>query len=296
MKRSVWVRRLLIVACLIAAVVAVVLVVAVMRIEDVVKVGIEKTLSYVLEVDVTVEKVDVRIRNGHVTVRGIRIGNPEGFDTDHAFEAGVVEAKVNLRSFTSQQQIIHEINIRHPSVILEQGLRSSNLSRLIESASRFSSDQPPGEDAPEEVGKPMVIETILVESANVSLSAPVLRGQKLSIPLPTLTIRDIGKGKDKPAIAEAMIRFFGAILKEIAAMPGDLVPAELREALGASLQDVMGRMGAAGGLLKQTGAGAVQGVGEAGGRLKDASEGAREGLRRFGEGLQGFVPGEDEDK
>ena len=56
------------------------------NLDRIVKVAVEKTLSYVLEVDVTLEGVEIAATSGEVVLKGLVIPNPEGFNTASAIE------------------------------------------------------------------------------------------------------------------------------------------------------------------------------------------------------------------
>ena len=182
------------------------------NLDKIVKVALEKTLSHVLEVDVTLSGVEISPTSGEVALHGLVIGNPEGFKTASAMEIDEARVRVDLKSFTSGEPTIHLASMSAPKITLEQGLRKSNLSELVKSASRFGGDgsepaQPEPTDADEETEEnaemKIKIDKVLVTDATVALSAPILQGKEISY-----TLEPIEMNALKPTVWTPIVRSF----------------------------------------------------------------------------------------
>ncbi len=231
------------------------------------KAGIEKVLSYVLQVDVSLQKVKVSLLGGSVKLKGLVIGNPEGFKTEKAFSVDEVTVKVDIKSFATDEPNIKLISIKSPEITLEQGFKGSNLSRLVENASRLESEE--AEEAPEGSQKNVRIGEVIVDGAQIALSAPVLRGKEISFPLPRIELNDIGGEKEPVSIAEAMEVFFTEILSQSIKAGKGIIPPGLDEALQKSLDSALESIGDASGVLKE----GVEELKEKTGILKEATRG-----------------------
>ncbi len=276
-------KTILILVALAAAVVAIGIIVLLSSLNSIVKTGVEEVLSYVLEVDVTLDSADVKVTEGSVELSGLHIGKPEGFKTDESFSVETIKVKVDIKSFTGDSPTVDLIEIIGPRITLEQGLRKSNFSEMIKSASRFSSDTPEAEDEePEAAGKPVIIKKILVTEAKVSISAPLLQGKKATIPLPKVEIDDLGSESDPIAPAEAIGEFFKRLFSEALKAGKGIIPDDLGELLGDSLE---GAKAAAAKVGEELGD-AKEALGD---QLKGAKESLGEATEKAKEGLKGLL-------
>lgn len=234
------IKRLIFLIIALGVVGAIAVVVLVSQADTLVKAGIEKTMSFVLEVDVTVEEVKIRPLQGSVGIAGLVIGNPEGFHTQSAISLDEVSVEADLMSFRTDEPLIRLISIQRPKVTLEQGLRSSNLSTLIASASRFGADgEPPAEEEEEEEAEPtpegaemkLKLEKIVVADTTVAVSAPILKGAEASYTLSTIELDDVG-GKDAYVTVAELLRIIltEILMKSVEAAQG-VIPDDLQSSL-----------------------------------------------------------------
>lgn len=253
------------------------------RIDSIAKTAIEESLSFVLQVGVTLDDVNVSLFGRKITLKGLKIANPEGYNTSEAILAEKIEVEVDIKSFSTDQPIIELIHIKNPSITLEQDLKGSNISKLIENASRFSGDEPEGDNGPpKEAGKKFVIKKVIVDKSQVALSTPLLKGKKTSFELSALELTDVGKNSDRPPIAAGLIEFFAAILDASAEAVGGVVPPELREAISGALR---GSLSQAQKLL-----GTVGNLGEKLGDMKENVGKLQDGLKESTESLKKMLP------
>ena len=84
-----------VVALVIAVVVSALVIFA--NLNTIAKAGIEKVLSHVVQVDVSLQKAKVSPFGGSVKLQGLVIGNPEGFKTTEAFSVDEVTVKVDIK-------------------------------------------------------------------------------------------------------------------------------------------------------------------------------------------------------
>lgn len=276
--------------------------------------GIEKTLAFVLQVDVSLREIEISPVSGEVALRGLKIGNPDGFKTESAFYLEEATVRADLASFTGDSPTIELISIIGAKVTLEQGLRSSNLSTLIESASRFSSGEageaeeaPDGETA-DASSKQIKIDRIVLENTRVSLSAPILMGQEVGYTLSTIEMTDLGGESERVSIAEALRIFIKKILavsleEGTGVMPGDLLASltgglggvaggiaggveKAIEGIGSQVGDIGEGLAGATGVLEEGLKGSVESVEES---LKGATEELEKGLGKVGDSLKGLL-------
>ncbi len=261
------------------------------NLNSIAKKGIVKVLSYVLEVDVSLKKVNISLLKGTCTLEGFVIGNPEGFKTEDAFSVKRVDVAVDIKSFGTDLPIIKLISMKNPEVTLEQGLHGSNLTKMIDNASRFSGKETKEAESAEGQ-KEIKIDKIIVEGAKVSLSAPVLQGRSVTFPLPKIEIRNIG-GKKKPvSVAESIRLFFVKILNSALDAGKGIIPADMYEMLQTSLKTAKETVSNAAETIKEQVRGGkktlMEQKGKVGSQSKKGGKKLEEGVEDISRGIKGI--------
>jgi len=173
-------------------------------------------------VTVRLDKVDLAPLKGTVDIRGLVVGNPEGFQTEHALSLGEINMTVRLRSIFSPVIVIEHILIDKPDIIYEIGGAGSNLDAIQQHVDRYVAEHFGGgtpkvkESAgPKNDGKKVVIEKLLIKRAMVHVSATILQGKDMAVPLPDLRLQDIGKDSNGATAGEAVKQVLGALTKSV---------------------------------------------------------------------------------
>lgn len=185
----------------------------------------------VLGVPVTLEDAKLRPLAGHIYLAGLHVGNPEGFQTDGIFDLGHLDIKMDTRSLMSDTIRIQKIEIKDPKITLERGLTKSNLGALLENLEgdkKEGEEKKPAEKAEkkEEGGKKVIIDEISISGAQLNLSIKGMAGLSAPLPLPPITLRDIGKESDGASLTDVLARVVKAILgsaTQVATGAGKLV-------------------------------------------------------------------------
>lgn len=174
-----------------------------------------------LGVPVTLQGADLSLVRGRAALTGLHVGNPEGYKTDGLLDLGSVEVRLDVSSLFSDVVVIREIAIDGLVVTYEKGLLNSNLGALIDQLS--AAEEAPeaaeerGQDKP---GKKVVIEKLVIADSQMNLSvtgaAALTGGGALPIPLPMITLTDLGKEKEGVTLVEAVAH----VLKAVAGATG----------------------------------------------------------------------------
>jgi hypothetical protein len=213
------------------------------------KTGTEKALEYVLQVDVSIGDMEILPTKGSVEIGNLRIGNPDGFKTSEAFALERIYVRADIKSFMGDKPVVEEIAIKGSQITLEQGLKGSNLGQLVKNAESLSSGEgaaPKGDaEAKKQAGKQIIIRRVTLEDSDVSVSAPILKGEKKSFPLPGIEIKNIGDDNNPVTVAVAMQRVLSRITQEAIMSGGNLIPADLTKSLEGALGSIGGGEGAA---------------------------------------------------
>jgi len=189
------------------------------NINPIVKKGVETGGSKVLNTPVTLNNSDISVFSGSGALVGLTIGNPSGFKTEYAFQLKKVQVDLDVKSVTSDTIHIKNILIDAPSIIFEGGFGKSNLSQLLANAKAFGGGGTTGAETKNEAKndspqKKMLIDHVTIANGSISVSMNLLQGQKLTVPLPTLELSDIGKDGNTNA-AKAMEEILTAITQAV---------------------------------------------------------------------------------
>ena len=183
----------------------------------------------VLGVPVELNTAQIRPLAGHVHLGGLKVGNPDGFKTDHLFELGHLEIDLVPRSLFGDTIHIKTIDIKAPKITMERGLTTSNLGALLEKLEKKggdTTDDPAAEKKPAQGGKKVVIDSITINGAQLNLSVTAMGGFSAPLPLPPISLSDIGKEKQGASLLEVLTRILRAILTsatDVVAGAGKLV-------------------------------------------------------------------------
>lgn len=216
-----------------------------------IKSGVNTMGPKLLGAPVSLESVKFNPFLGVVHIKGLIIGNPDGFQTPSAMELSEFKVKLSMASIFSDPLIIEEILINDPQITYEKSLRSSNLKTLQENISPEKSESAstaePTESAGEKTQKPakkVVIEDFQINGARINASITALGGRKFTVPLGTLHLQNIGKESDGASPAEVLTKVFDAITGAAAsavANAGDLAGDTLKGA-GDAAKDAAGSL------------------------------------------------------
>ena len=246
----------------------------------IIKTSVETLGPQVAGVEMTLEKAGVNLLTGNVKLKGLIIGNPEGFKTPSLMELGQFVVDLDMGSLFTDTIVVKQIHIDGPQITYERGLKASNLSALQKNLApdEKAEDKEPEEKVAKEKKAPakkVVIEDFLFENGKVHISITLAGGKKLTVPLATIHLEDIGKESDGASITEVINEVFGAITKSVG------------QAVATSADFAGDLAGDAGEALKGGAGAATDTAKDAAGAATDAAKGAAESLKKLGGGLFG---------
>ncbi len=212
-------KKLLISGAVVIVVIVVAAFVLLGNINALVKEGVEQTAPLVLKAPVALESVDISVFSGSGTLNSFRVGNPKGYKTDYAFNMGRLQVELDTASVTSDKIHIKSVLIDAPEIVFEGGFKKSNLSQLQANAEAFSGGGgDKGNSADDGAAKKLQIDRLVIRNGTISVSMGLLQGKKLSVPLPTLELTDIGKDKDasiSDVLKEVLAKVNGAAIPAV---------------------------------------------------------------------------------
>jgi len=149
-----------------------------------------------LHVDTKVESCRLSLLKGAVTLRGIELKNPEGFQTPRMVYLEELSVSVSPGSLLGDWIHVRDIEIRGVDLTYEEaGFGRSNFSVFASRLKEKMDRKGPllGESEPSD-HTALTIDRLRVEGGRVTVSSVISRGKGIVLPLPPLEVRDVGKG------------------------------------------------------------------------------------------------------
>lgn len=162
--------------------------------------------SAMTQARVGVEHVEIQAKNGKGVISGLFVGNPKGFKTPHALRVERIELDVDLSTVAKDVTVVRLLVIDKPDVIYEKGEAMTNFDAIQKNIATYLGPQKKVQG-----GTRLIIEELTICNAQAQASAAFMGGKTISIPLPDISLKNVGKAKGGVtpgelgnAIAEAM--------------------------------------------------------------------------------------------
>jgi len=203
---------------------------------SIIKQGVETIGPKAMGTTVKLKDADISLFSGKGTLKGLFIGNPKGFKSESAFKLGEVRIALDVKSVFSDKIIIDEIFIDSPDITYEKGGGGDNIKALLNNINKFAgvSESTAKKDTAEKAetsGTKIQINRLSINNGKVNMSMSALGGEKYTLDLPDIQMKDIGKDNDGTTLAKAMEQVFAALNKNI----GSAVTGSLKD-IGGTLE------------------------------------------------------------
>lgn len=231
-------KKALIVVAVIIVLVVIALVLLFSNLNSLVAKAIEKHGSEVTQTSVSVSGVDISLREGRGTIKGLKIASPEGFEARDAFSLEDITVDIDIQSLRGEPVVIDEIRIQAPVVsaeITEKG--ASNIDQLRKNVQAYTSG--PKEDDAESGGqaKRIRIKQFIFEQGSIEVDASALGLEERTITLPEIRISDVG-GPNGAAPGEITKIILAAVGKKVTSeIAASEIQGQIKDKLGESLTD-----------------------------------------------------------
>ena len=185
-----------------------------------IKRAIERYGPEVTGVSVKVGAVKLEPMDGTGAIRGLEIGNPQGYEAPHALSLGEMRLAVDPKSLAADVVHVKELSLEAPIITYERGPGGDNLTAIQK---HIESALPKAEPGKTEAKKPgperrFIIDRVAVRKARVSY------GGALNVDVPDLELRDLGKKSGGATAAEITREVWTAVTRQALAK----APASLR--------------------------------------------------------------------
>jgi len=171
--------------------------------DNIVKKGVETVGPQITKVSIKLDMVHLSLWTGSASVKGLVVGNPEGYQTPQAISAGTIAVGVNRQSVFSDKIVLRSLRIESPEITFEGGLGGNNLSKIMDNvdtaahtAAQKGSTVSTNTTVQAKPSKKLEVDDILITGAKVHVSLTELGGKEMTLSLPPIHLTDLGKNED----------------------------------------------------------------------------------------------------
>lgn len=223
------------------------------NLDSLVKAVIERYGSEATQTRVTLKSVELKPTSGSGSLSGLVVANPKGFSGPEAISLGDIRVTLDIGSLQSNPIIIKDVQIIQPSISYEYASSGGNLETIQKNvqayAAKFGGGQTEpkagsastGGEASKQPERKVIIENLVIRDGKIAASHAALQGRVISASLPTIQLKDIGKGSNGATPAEVAEKVLGTI----SAQASRVATGELQKQLGNLLKDPAGAIGGA---------------------------------------------------
>src|SRR5580765_8496925 len=153
-----------------------------------VKKGVETFGPQLTKVEVKLDAVKLSILSGGGSIKGLVVGNPQGYKTTNAISVGSATLALSPGSLLSDKVVIKQVEVIAPEITFEGGITENNLKTILDNltaASGGTAEKKP-ETAPTEKtpGKKLQVDDFLIKDAKLHISLTGTGVQSITMPLP----------------------------------------------------------------------------------------------------------------
>jgi hypothetical protein len=180
----------------------------------IIKIGMEQIGPKVTQVTIKVGSVDVGLLTGSASIKGLQVGNPQGYSAAQAISVGTIAVKLDPLSITSSKIVVQSIHVESPEITFEGGLSRNNLTKIQDNVNSVTQSGSPASTntAAGTSSKPapkIEVDDFLITGAKVHLDLTGIGNKDIS--LPDIHLTNLGKDSDGLTPAELTSAVMGAV-------------------------------------------------------------------------------------
>jgi len=182
-------------------------------INSIVKTGVETVGPKIAKVDMKLDGASISLFSGEGSLKGLFVGNPEGYKTPSAINVGKVSVAVQPGSLLSDKVVVRRVSVESPEITFEGSLGGNNLSRILENVQAFTATEGASAKKGETKTKKLQVDDFQITGGQINLSTTLLGGRAVRVPLPEIHLQNLGQGGDGITPGDLAERVFKAVLE-----------------------------------------------------------------------------------
>src|SRR5688572_15501877 len=184
----------------------------------IVKKGVETVGPAITKTDVRLAGATISVFDGNGELKGLVVGNPEGFKTPEAIRMGSVALALEPKSVLAKKVIVRSVRVEGPEITYEAALGGSNIGKLLDNIKATASQEKTSPTTSTNTGahKAIQVDEFVITGAKVNVSASVLGGRTATLALPEIRLANLGQGPEGITPAELSVKVFSVLVEEVA--------------------------------------------------------------------------------
>ena len=166
----------------------------------IVKTGMETVGPKITQVSIKVDAVNLSLLTGSARVKGLVVGNPEGYKTPQAISVDSAAVGVNPFSVLSDKIVVRLVRVEAAEITFEGGLGGNNLSKIMDNMNAIAKS-----------GRKIEVDDFLITGAMVHVNLTGMSGKEMTLPLPDIHLTNLGQGNAGITATDLTRRVLGAI-------------------------------------------------------------------------------------
>lgn len=243
------------IAVALAVVALIALVALFLSLNSIVKQGVVSFGPEVIKAPISLDSVSISALSGGGEIKGLVIGNPEGFKTPNAVKLGTASLQVKPMSLLGEKIVVQSIKADGAEITFEGSLSGSNLGKIQENIDAYvTALLGAAKEKKSAPGKKLQVDELVISNAKINLSMTILGGKSATVPLPDIKLTNLGQGAEGVTPAEVI----KVVMKEIMTKTTTAVSG----ALGAIGKGVTDAAKSVGGAAADAAKGVTKGIGD----------------------------------
>jgi uncharacterized protein involved in outer membrane biogenesis len=164
-----------------------------------IKKGIETYGPGLTKVSIKLDSVSLSLLNGGGKVKGLEIGNPEGYSAPTAIKLDNASLSLKPASLLSDKIVIKSIVVESPDIYIAGTPTKNNLTKIMDNIDEATGGGSKDATATKPNGKPakkLQVDEFVLTGLKVTYAPPGFSGQTFPLKVPDIKMTDLGTGPD----------------------------------------------------------------------------------------------------
>lgn len=175
---------------------------------SIVKRGVNTYGPQYTQTTVSLASAEISPLSGKGSLNKLVVGNPTGWQSDHAFSLGTISVELAPRSLIGDHIVVNRLLIDSPDIVYEAKLTSSNLQDLLKNIQQATKSADNTAAQPGEKNPPKKIEVVSLTLTNAKITV-IAGGRTQVVNVPSINLENLGTnqgGLTPPALAAAIVK------------------------------------------------------------------------------------------
>ena len=217
-----------------------------------VKKGVETYGPELTKVSIKLDSVGLSVLSGSGSVKGLEVGNPEGYTAPTAIKLGTASVAVSPGSLMKDKIVVKHIRIESAEITIIGTPTKNNLTKILDNVEAAmgggkdaTATKPNGQPA-----KKLQVDEFVLSGMKVNYSPPGFSGQVFPLKVPDIKFTDLGTGPDGITAGELTKRVITELTSKIGPIAAQEVSKFGKQMLDTTTGEANKAVGDAGKTLK----------------------------------------------